>query len=61
MLMVDPERTCTASSAAGDAWADADAGVAGGAESDVTATTEVNRDNGQFGKYKVVARQPCGQ
>lgn len=60
MLMVDSERTCTTSGAAGDAWADANAGVAGGAESDVTASSEVIRDNGQFRKYKAVAPHLCG-
>jgi hypothetical protein len=58
--MVDSKGTCTSASTAGDAWADADAGVAGGAESDVTASSEVIRDNGQFRKYKAVAPHLCG-
>lgn len=60
MLMVDSKRTCTTAGTAGDAWADAHAGVAGGAEPDASATTEVIRDNGQFGRYKVVRRHFCG-
>jgi hypothetical protein len=46
--MVDSERTCTTSGAAGDAWADADAGLAGGTESDVTACSEMIGDIRQF-------------
>jgi hypothetical protein len=52
LLIIDPKGTCTTSGAAGDAWADANAGLAGGAESDVTATTEVIRDNGQLGNIR---------
>jgi hypothetical protein len=41
MLMVDSKRTCTTSGAAGDAGADANAGLAGGAEPDAAAATEM--------------------
>jgi hypothetical protein len=41
MLMIDSKGTCAASSTAGDARADADAGLAGGTEPDAAATTEM--------------------
>jgi hypothetical protein len=50
MLMVDSERTCTASGAAGDAWADADAGLAGGTESNAPASSPMTRC---FGKWNI--------
>jgi len=42
MLTVDSKGTCAASSTAGDAGADADAGLAGGAEQDASPTAEIS-------------------
>jgi hypothetical protein len=41
MLMVDSKGTCTTAGTAGDAWADANAGLAGGTEPNASATTEM--------------------
>ena len=42
ILTVDSKGTCAASSTAGDAWADANAGLAGGAEQDAASATEIS-------------------
>jgi len=43
LLTVDSKGTCTSSSTTGDAWADANAGLAGGAESDAPASSPITR------------------
>jgi len=53
MLMVDSKGTCAASSAARDAWADANTGLAGSAESDVAASSEMIGDVRQFWDIKI--------
>jgi len=60
LLTADPKGPCTASSTAGDAGADANAGLAGSAESDAPASSPITRclvkwdinskeDNSHFG------------